>query len=224
MQIISIHVPKAGGTSMLDLWRRTFGPQRVLADYQDPPGDPAARHLLDPDGWQQARPRTLDPGVRVVHGHFRPHKYDQIEDVFRLTLLRHPLQNMLSIYFYWKTIPPQPSALHRYFLEQRLDLLGLARLPLLRHLYSQTYFGGWDMGRLDFIGGHEDRPATLRRLERALGLKLDTDTRLNVTPPAPFEEERGRLLDDQQLMRRLQDLLMDDIRFYETHVHQPVRS
>ena len=36
IKIISIHTPKAGGTSMLALWKHAFGEEGVLMDYDDP--------------------------------------------------------------------------------------------------------------------------------------------------------------------------------------------
>jgi hypothetical protein len=220
MRIVSIHTPKAGGTSMLNLWQRTFGMHRVMTDYLDPPANPGAEHALDPEGWAGRRPVSIAEDILVVHGHFKPQKYDLIEHAFRLTMLRHPVDNIISIYFYWKKIPPQPSALHQYFLSRNLSLLEMARLPLLRRLYSETYFGGWDMSRLDFIGRHEDRPAELLRLGKLIGAELTADVHLNATEAGEDDEARARVLADTALVSRLTDVLVDDIRFYEKHLYR----
>jgi hypothetical protein len=50
-KIISIHTPKAGGTSMLDIWKQAFGESQVLMDYDDPPVNPAADFIIDPVSW-----------------------------------------------------------------------------------------------------------------------------------------------------------------------------
>jgi hypothetical protein len=214
-KIISIHAPKAGGTSTLALWKQAFGEDRVLMDYDAPPGNPSADFIIDPVGWAMRRSTSLPDHIQVVHGHFRPYKYDLLKDVFRLTMLRHPVDNLISIYCYWKKIPLQPNAVHQYFLHENLDVEGLARLPIIRYLYSQTYFGEWDMGRLDFIGRHENRAEDLQRLAEILGISIDTNLHLNATEPEGRNLEKEAILSDQKVICRLYDLLADDIHFYE---------
>ena len=167
--VISIHVPKSAGTSLLKLFQVAFGSENVLADYEDRPGNPISQMYLDPVRWEKSRPKSLPAGVSVVHGHFHPCKYDHISDAFRMTFLRHPVCNLISTYLYWKAIPPQPNPLHRYFLDNNLGVFELAQIPLLRYLLSKTYFGGWDMAKLDFIGRHETRKDDLKCLEPLLG-------------------------------------------------------
>jgi len=214
--IVSIHTPKAAGTTLLGLFRQGFGEAAVLMDYEDDPANPGSSSHLDPQGWLERRPRSLPDGIQVAHGHFHASKYDLLPEAFRFTFLRHPLDNFLSIYSYWRRIPPQPSLLHQYFLQQGLDVLGLARMPLLQRLYSQTYFGGWDMGRMDFIGRHETRHDGLQKLGQMLGFALDPSLHLNLTD-ADATSERDTLKADRHLMARLADLLAEDIRFYEKH-------
>lgn len=202
---------------MLALWKQAFGEDRVLMDYDVPPGNPSADFIIDPIGWATRRPTSLPDHIKVVHGHFRPHKYDLLKDAFRLTMLRHPVDNLISIYCYWKKIPPQPNAVHQYFLNENLDVEGLARLPIIRYLYSQTYFGEWDMGKLDFIGRHENRNDDLQRLAERLDISIDGSLHLNATEPKGRNLEKEAILSDQKLMCRLYDLLTDDIHFYEKY-------
>jgi hypothetical protein len=217
LKIISIHAPKAGGTSTLALWKQAFGEERVLMDYDDPPGNPSATFLIDPTGWAESRPTIIPESIQVVHGHFRPGKYDLVKDAFRMTILRHPVDNLISIYCYWKKIPPQPNAVHQYFLANNLDVLGLARLPIIRNLYRDTYFGGWDMGKLDFIGRHETRIDDLQRLAGMLGISIDANLHLNATKPEGVNPEKEATLADSKLMDHLAALLAEDIHFYEKY-------
>ncbi len=216
-KIISIHVPKAAGTSLLELWKKSCGVDCVLMDYDEMPGDPKANFIIDPIGWALNRPTVLPDGIKVVHGHFRPYKYDLLKNVFRLTMLRHPVDNLISIYCYWKKIPPQPNAIHEYFLANDLDILGLARLPMIQNLYNDTYFGGWDMGQLDFVGRHENRTEDLTRLAGMLGIKLDTSLHFNATEPKGFNREKEAIVTNTKVVSRLNDLLADDIKFYEKY-------
>ncbi|MBF0169627.1 MAG: hypothetical protein HQK87_00830 [Nitrospinae bacterium] len=216
--VISLHMPKAGGTSMLEMLRRAYGPETLLLD-EDDPAIPTAECNLNPDRWLAQRPTRLPEGIHVVHGHFRASKYDLIESAFRFTFLRHPVDNVRSIYRYWKRIPPHPSPLHQYFLEKDLDLVGFARLPTIRFLYSRTYFGGWNTDTLDFVGRHEHRAADIGRLEALLNVTLDTNVWLNATGSKDTRESG----DDRAVASgwdSLTELLAEDITLYERLTHR----
>lgn len=216
--IISIHTPKAGGTTMLAAWKKAYGEDRVLMDYDDPPANPSASFIIDPIGWAERRPTVPPLDIDVIHGHFKPEKYDLFGNAFRCTMLRHPVDNLISIYLYWRKLPLQPfaNALHGYFLKNNLSIIDLARLPIMQNLYSHAYFGGWDMRRLNFVGAHETRTEDLQRLSDMIGVTLDSGLHLNTTEAAGDNLERNTILSDQLLLGRLRDLLGEDIKFYET--------
>ena len=211
MKIISVHAPKAGGTSISSALSNAFGPE-FATDYSEDPADPRSPRNIDPDVYFSRR-RVLPEGIRCLHGHFHPAQFD-LTGVFLFTLLRHPLENIVSIYFYWKELPSQGQPLHDYFLSRELSIFEMANLPLLRRLYSQTYFGAFEMSRFDLIGRHDMRDEALGELGSATGVEIDTSLRVNVTSPSA---EREALLADAAQMRRLSDILADDIRFYERY-------
>lgn len=216
--IISVHTPKAAGTSLVRLFQQAFGEQSVLCDYTDLPADPGAAMYLDPDGWNDRRPEYLPESIRVVHGHFVPDKYDLIPNAYRLTFLRHPVDNIVSIFFYWQKYCPSPTtALYDYFRSRQLTVIELARLPLLRYLYTRTYFGSFDMNRFDFVGCHEHREEDLRLLSDYLGLSLDASVRLNTTDETEPNAARTELMQDRRMMLKLRDILHDDMLFYERY-------
>lgn len=210
--IISIHVPKAGGTSLLHLLKQGLGADAVLEDSEDVPANPASRCEMDPEGYLQNRPREIPPHIRAIHGHFKGGKYDLIPHAFRLTFLRHPVDNLLSIYHYWRHIPEQPSPLHQYFLREKLDAVGLARLPLIRYLYSRTYFGGWDTKKLDFVGFYERRDQDLEKLSKILGIPMDGTLRMN--PTSHFIQDKPKEEVSPRSVEKIRDLLADDIQLY----------
>ena len=213
--LVCVHTPKAGGWSLGRLLREHFGPT-LVTDYDENPANPVGPRLLDP-ARHLAGCRPLPPGARCVHGHFHPGKYD-LGGAFLVTILREPVDNLLSIYFFWKQMPrhddPLHDPLHDYFLDHDLGIVETARLPLLRRLLSETYYGGFDMRRFDLVGRHDDREATLERLGRHVGATFDVSVWENRTPPSP---ERQAAAADQALRRRLEALLADDIAFYERH-------
>lgn len=215
--IISVHVPKAAGTTMLHLFQQAFGKDAVMADYGDIPGNPASACEMDPEGFMVRRPMALAPEVRVVHGHFKARKYDLIPGAFRMTVLRHPVDNLLSIYRYWQHIPLQPSPLHQYFRRENLSALQLARIPLIRYLYSRTFFGEWDIGRLDFVAFHDTRQRDLARLSGMLGVCLDTELHMN--PTSSFIKRKKKAAEAGEVsdaeVKKIEEALEDDLRLYD---------
>jgi hypothetical protein len=207
-----VHVPKAGGSSLLRALERAYG-AAFRTDYRDNPADPLSQRVLDPASYL-ARGERFPAGVDCVHGHFHPGKYAIDDGVVLATILREPVDNLISIYSFWKNLPRGHDALHDYFLDRQLGVLECARLPLLRRLLSETYFGGFDMGRFDLIGRHDDRAAALRRLGGLVGASLDVDLHENATPK---DERRLEMSEDRALRHRLEQLLADDIRFYQRY-------
>jgi hypothetical protein len=211
VKIISVHTPKAGGTSIRTALSNAFG-SAFAVDYLEDPADPTSPRQLDPEEYF-SRNKGLPTGIRCLHGHFHPGQF-RLDHTYLFTLLRHPVDNIVSIYFFWKALPPQGQPLHDYFLARSLDILAMARLPLLRHLYSRTYFGGFDMRRFDLVGRHEDRATALKKLSQVAGVPIDSSVSVNVTTATP---ERNELLSDRRRMQELHDILEEDIRFYEKY-------
>jgi hypothetical protein len=217
MTIISVHFPKTAGSSLKAAWTQAFGKERVLELYTDNPADTRSAIHLDPEYFVR-RPVEVPAGIDVVHGHFSPRRYSHLEDVTFVTFLRHPIDNLLSIYAFWKTFPRCGDPLHEYFLNYNLTVVETARLPVLRHLMSRTYFGNFDMGRFAFIGDASTYRQDLERLSTIVGRQLQ-HLRENVT----IERERAsgseslyaNLKADTSLRQTLTDILAEDIAFYE---------
>jgi hypothetical protein len=209
-QLISVHVAKAGGSSLLRVFEARFG-ARLLHDYADNPADPLSQRVLDP-GRYFGRQERLAEGIDCVHGHFHPGKFQIPADAILSTILRHPVDNIISIYFFWKTIVKGHDGLHNYFIDNDLSLIETAKLPLLRNLFSETYFGGFDMGRFDLVGRHDRRDEALEKLGMLIGGVFETGIRENVTQPTA---ERRAAEADPAVLRALEDILADDVRFYD---------
>src|SRR5258706_13066569 len=100
MPIVSVHFPKAAGSSLKAAWVQAFGEERVLDLYTDNPADERSGVHLDPD-YRVRDQAGLRPTIDVVHGHFRPHRYGHLNDATFVTFLRHPVDNLLSIWGFW---------------------------------------------------------------------------------------------------------------------------
>jgi hypothetical protein len=198
-RIVSVHFPKAGGSSLRAQLTMLLGDQ-VELDYGHDP--------LTSTGDQKA---MFPAGKRVVHGHFRPHRYDSA-DAFRMTFLRYPVANLMSIYFFWKTFPEHGNPVHTQFLREQPDVFQFALYPALARLMSDTYFGGYDMARFDFIGFHESRAQDIHRLGLTLELPLRSEVHEN---PTLESLERRVLESGPAAIGRLRDLLAPDVAFYD---------
>jgi hypothetical protein len=212
--LISVHFPKASGSSFRVALEAAFGQPAVLGSYDCDPLDPANPMWIDREWFLRHRPRDLR-SFAVVHGHLPIVKYELLPSAYRVVTLREPAENLISIYYYWKSLFDTGFTAHAVFefvKKERLSLLEMAEIPILRRLMSRTYFGGYDMRRFDVIGTHSNRIAFVQAVSNLIGVPLSGDIRVNVTPPS---EERGNVLAESKVIAKLRDLLQDDIRFYE---------
>ena len=84
-----------------------------------------------------------------------------------MTFLREPVSNLISVYNFWQTHPEHGNPIHSRFIRERPSILDFAKFPGFADLMSGIYFGGFDMGRFDFVGLHETREADLSAARRA---------------------------------------------------------
>ena len=206
-RLVSIHFPKAGGTSLRVQLATALGDSLRL-DYDHDP--------LTERGMETA---PFPPGMRAVHGHFRAARYAGAS-AFWLTFLREPIDNVLSVYLFWRVTPPHGNPVHDRFLAERPSVLGFAAYSSIRTLMSERYFGAFDMGRFDYIGLYEDRTADLRRLGRVLGVPLDPGLHENRTADG---DQRAAML-DPPTRSRLRNLLRADIEFYDEVCRRRARA
>ncbi|HTJ89306.1 MAG TPA: hypothetical protein VL356_03895 [Acidocella sp.] len=182
--------------------------------YDEDPMDPSNPYWTYPEYFRDNRPKTIAP-FKVVHGHFHIQKYENISRAIRIVMLRDPVDNLLSIFFFWKNLfeaGVSGHGLYEFVRKERLSILEFAQIPRVKNLMSETYFGGFDMGRFDIIGTHDQRKSFFDALSMSLGMSFSTMKRENITP---LSEERGNIMSDRRTMLKLRNTLADDIRFYE---------
>jgi hypothetical protein len=213
--LVSVHVPKTAGTSLRMAFQSAFGQEQILLDYSDDPADPCSTTRLDPHFYERRHVRALGP-YRVVHGHFSPIKYAQLAPAVRIAFLREPVQNVISIYHFWRRYDVPGNALLDYMRTRRLTLEEFARLPIMRYLYTSTYFGNVDMTSFDFVGDAAQYNEEVVRLSALLGVPLAT-IRTNTGPERAYAGEQGRDLEDVSLRERLAVILADDVGFYQKY-------
>jgi hypothetical protein len=168
---------------------------------------------LPPLDWSH-EPPCLATGTRAVCGHFHADRYAAHHDAFRFTFLREPVDNLISIFHFWRTFPPSGYPAHERFLSEQPTIFEFAEYPELQRLSSSCYFGGVDMTRFDFIGFFERRVDDLSKLSGKLGFDVSTDVYVNKTSHE-FDRERAELKADSNALAKIRDRLADDVAFYE---------
>ena len=155
--LISVHMPKAGGTTFLSLFESIYG-DSLLRDYDD--------KILSKSTFFQRKNSLISMSknrckisdyakFNCIHGHFMPLKYRFFDsrDAFFLTWLRHPVQRLMSHYHYWSREPLNEEAgmLRRRFVKERWSLRRFCLAEELRDIYSRILWG-FPLKRFDFVG------------------------------------------------------------------------
>jgi hypothetical protein len=151
VEILSVHIPKCAGTSFTAILQSRYGPSLFL-DYQGTGG--------------QRIPET----VSAIHGHFPMARYSGVyPHAFKMTWIRHPVERIISYYYYWKASPPHGNPWHDEFIRLQPSLLEFAGYEAMKTEISRGYFGNFDWRKLDFVGLVENVDADIVRLSRRLG-------------------------------------------------------
>lgn len=188
--LISIHIPKAGGTSLADILRRWFGKKFYL-------------HYCDEKNNALPERVPLAAGM-CIHGHFNSRRGFGVRDYYPavdqfITVLRDPFEIVVSRYFYEKKRAAQresfrggkPLALsddiNRYLAEEImkpdyhpniLDYMPVTMTPDNFKECLHTHFV--------YIGIMEDPAFSLGRLAQLLGKPVQALPHLN--PAERFAE------------------------------------
>ncbi|MBM3549943.1 MAG: sulfotransferase family protein [Alphaproteobacteria bacterium] len=209
LELISLHVPKAFGTSLAEVLVGHYGRERIVGDYaiflEDSP--PATRF------W---RPR-LKRSTAVIHGHFPAVRYADVPARRRVTFLRDPIERTISHFFFWQLEPRHGNPLHGRMLDEHIGLIGFARLPAIQRFYTQTIFGDCDMSSFDLVGTVENLERDWPRFQRLTGIAAPLP-HINRNRYPGYAGLKARVLSDGPLTRELRRTLADDIRFYERFV------
>jgi hypothetical protein len=124
--IIFPHVPKCGGTSLLNQFKNAD--IKVFLDYDRQPQ--TTKYFQDECERRNWEFSFLDfSHFDLVFGHFPITRYDS-DHYHYVTLLRHPLERAISHYFYWKNQLPETN------------LIAIAREPIILDIKK---------GKIDFL-------------------------------------------------------------------------
>ncbi len=154
--IISLHLPKTAGTSFAAVLENHFK-SKFLRDYGDLPVN-TDRLKRNKGALQSALniEEEIPANIECIHGHFLPIKYLLLadkQDIKFITWMRHPVERIISHYFYWKRSYNSRSSapLHRKFIEENWSMERFCLGPELRDMYWQ-FLWGFSIDYFEFIG------------------------------------------------------------------------
>jgi len=153
--IISVHLPKAAGSSFKASLGLYFG-SSLLLDYEDlpinmPPFQRNRNALIS--GLENAE---RDFGeVKCIHGHFMPAKY-LLRNTFKplkfVTWMRNPVERIVSHYYFWqRNYWPEAPPLHKRIVEEKWSLEKFCLSEEMQDLYHQ-FLWGFPLHNFEFIG------------------------------------------------------------------------
>lgn len=216
--IISLHMPKCGGTSFNELLQQHF--KRKFSKDDDFPihWTPDQRK----NKVTRARKR-VEWGhkyfyryrfTECIHGHFMPYKYDYfygIDDNIFVTWLRDPIERLISHYYFWLRTyeADNPKPLHRRVVEEEWTLLQFAFSEEMKNMYSK-FLWKFPARRFDFIGITEHFEADFTYFaHHFLGLNDITVPQKNISP-----SDSKPHFEDESLIKELKSFHARDYDLY----------
>lgn len=166
LELISIHIPKTGGTSFRLVLEEVYGKKNIQQWYSP------ARHNES---------IVLDKSARVLHGHISLKIYRKLVSDYPfctetpvITWIRDPVERLISEYYYfYNVISDQLSSYMNKTpgLKNRMvrTLIEYARFYAKRNMYPRYLSPGWaEKGQLLFVGQTEQFQDDIIRLSKIM--------------------------------------------------------
>ena len=171
-KIISIHIPKTGGTTFKNLLKNEFENIKVLG----------TRPLFA--RCSKERINLIDVNnikEKVIHGHIIMNQLSYQKTNFYLTWLRDPVERVISHYYYWKNKPDTNIHPIEYRIKyENLSLVDFSNISCMQNI--QSYFIGEDIKLFNFVGLIEYYKESIELLGKKLSIdfQYDSNTRHRV--------------------------------------------
>jgi hypothetical protein len=212
--IISIHIPKTGGTTFVDVLRKYV--QEVLyLDYgTEGPGPTAlfrrGKRLTAPFE-SIIEDLELLPERSVIHGHSQAKKYiDRFPNAIYATWLRDPVERVISNYLYWQRSHIPGDERWEQITAQNMSLEQFAQLDFVRDL-QQAFLSPLTVEEFDFIGITEEYDRSLELFRRL----FCPDTPLDATAQNDNPNRQGKFYDlDPEIRKKIRLLNERDVHTY----------
>ena len=212
--IISVHIPKTGGTTFIEVLRKCA--QEVF--YLDYGSGPLAPTALFRQGKLITAPfesiindLELLPGRSVIHGHFPAEKYsDLFPNAVYVTWLRDPVERVISNYLYWQRSDIPGDRRWEQVTAENMSLEQFAQLDFARDL-QEAFLSPLAVEQFDFIGITEEYDRSLELFRRL----FCPDTRLDATAQNDNPNRQGKFYDlDPEVRKKIRLLNERDVHTY----------
>jgi hypothetical protein len=201
LEIMSYHIPKTAGTSFFIALTQVYGLEKIAGFLQE--------SLALSEG---ADPQT----IKVIHGHFPSRKYYQPAKVKEIIWLRDPIIRLISLYFFWQTIPrSEEESWHNYLQEKKLDIVEFAKIPQLRNEMSQ-YVAGRNLSDFYFVGIQAFFQDDLTDIGEMLKWPEIQITHENTNKYDGYNSLVKSILKDSEIVNELRHLNAEDWELYQT--------
>ena len=185
--IISIHIPKTGGTTFVDVLRKC-AEEVLYLDYSHEVGLGSTALFRRGKRLKAPFESVVDDleslqGRSVIHGHFAPKKYSgRFPNAIYVTWLRDPVERVVSHYFYWQRSYLPGDARWEQVAMQKMSLEQFAQLDFARDVYSR-WFSPLGVERFDFVGIMEEYDRSLEMFRRLICPEIQLDSTLRNQNP-----------------------------------------
>ncbi len=169
--ILSMHLPKTGGSTFQDLLIRAFH-DKVYFVYDETVLSPYYKfnqYIKFISG------KRIDPpnDVVCIHGHFRATRFDRMfPNANLITWFRDPVERVLSLYYYWvrlrNTKITHPS--YKELVQKKFDLIEFIKIKSLRNIYL-TYLDSKQLTSFCFIGITEEYDKSIKLFLRMFNIE-----------------------------------------------------
>jgi hypothetical protein len=227
VELVSVHVPKTGGTAFRMVLESVYGADRLHTVYPQATDHPT--ELTGHEEWLEdslALCRLGPSGPRVIHGHYKMSWYaERFPHAPAVTWLRHPVDRVVSFYYMWREMAtwPRASPLHAAVYGGRVDLPTFVRSPAMRDQVTRRFIGTSNGAGLTFIGIQERFDEDLSRLRTLLGWPAVEAPRVNVNETAAYASRSI----DSDFRDEIARLNPNDMRLYQSVLEgrwRPARS
>lgn len=187
--IVSVHIPKTAGSSFKDLLIQYLGEQVCLRYGQTP-----LRYRAEGDSIPPLDLGAAASACAVVHGHFVADRVNLPIDAkpAYAVWLRHPVERLISHYFFWKRQPYLDQPLCRRLIEEEMDIETFSALDAMRDLQS-FFLGAIPLSHFDFVGVTEHFEESIERFNATFGTDLHPAMTVNANRDKPDSGYRSMI-------------------------------
>jgi hypothetical protein len=200
ISLISIHIPKTAGSTLLNYIRNQYSPRSVLTHYGD---------------WRDAQ--RANNNIQAIHGHIIANNFwVKNHNAKKITWLREPMMRLISQYYYWKsTASPEVAS---PFVREVLNGLPFEEYidhNYCKNSYTNRWLKGIDMEMFDFIGIVEKFHTDIHRMGKTLKWKpIKILKKRNQNIHKNYSDIVNRLLQNKKLVDKIKENNEHDYEIY----------